>query len=480
MKAKLFSILGLLFGVLQIGGAQIAEVRTYGGPLIDEGRQIIATPTGYLIVGTTTSADNGNSDIYVLSLNDDLTVEWSKLLGSTAAEQGRSVCLTDDGGFMVLGQTASGELGGYDLVVYRLSMSGEVIWEKYFGTDDWDLAVRIVNGDGNYYIAATSYGFFPGSARQWMFRIDGNGNLINGNTFDIIPVAEANDIAYYNGHVYLLGTRTFVGEESQSVFRKLMPDGSLVWQQVRSDVAHIGGAIAASDLGVVATYAFTNIEQPNSMSLRWVRYDDNGEELWSRWSDTQSAGNQFPRALTWANDALVIAAETDVFGAGGLGCFIERRIGVNGAWTGGTVFGGAADETPYSMITDQAGRVVMVGSSDSYGNGNPDVYVVRLPNGLIVNNYELDVAHWVANDPFTSVLENGAETFFQPYPNPAGRQITLSPQTTAFVMRNMQGSEVLRGTLGGAIDVAHLPRGPYLLQWIDSDGRHHVDRIVLQ
>ncbi len=480
MKDKLFSLLVVLLGTCLSASAQIAEVRTYGGPLIDEGRQIITTPTGYLIVGTTTSADNGNSDIYVLSLNDDLTVEWSKLLGSTAAEQGRSVCVTDDGNYLVLGQTASGEFGGYDLVIYKLNASGDLIWEKYFGTDDWDLAVKIVSGDSHYYVAATSFGFFPGTSRQWMVRIDGEGNFINGNTFDIIPEAEANDIAFYDGHVYLLGTRTFEGQPSESVFRKLLPNGTLVWQQVRDDVAHIGGAIAASDQGVVATYAFNNVEQPNSMSLRSVRYDENGEELWSRWSDTQMVSNQFPRAVTWANDAVVLAAESDVFGAGGLGCLFERRVGLNGGWTGAVVFGDAGDETPHAILTDSSGRVVMVGSSDSYGNGNPDIYLVRLPNGLIVANYELDLAHFVDTDPFTQVFENQAEALFQPYPNPAGRQINLAPETRSFVLRNIHGTAVIEGASGGVVSVAHLPRGAYVLQWKSTNEEVYFHRILLQ
>jgi hypothetical protein len=480
MKAKLFGCIFLVFGAFQTTSAQIAEVRTYGGPLIDEGRQIITTQTGYLIVGTTTSADNGNSDVYVLSINDDLSIEWSKLLGSSAAEQGRSVCVTEDGDYLVLGQTASGEFGGYDLVIYKLNSNGDLIWEKYFGTDDWDLAVRIVSGDGNYYIAATSFGFFPGTSRQWMFRIDGDGNFLNGNTFDIIPEAEANDIAFYDGHVYLMGTRTFEGQPSQSVFRKLLPDGTQVWQQVRSDVAHLGGAIAASDQGIVATYAFNNIEQPNSMSLRSVRYDENGVEIWSRWSDTQMVSNQFPRAVTWANDALVLAAESDVFGAGGLGCLMERRLGVNGAWTGAAVFGDSADETPYAILTDSEGRVVMVGSSDSYGNGNPDIYLVRVPNGIIVANYELDLAHFVTTDPFTHIAENQLEASFQPYPNPAGRQINLSPQTSSFVLLNIQGNTVLSGASGSAINVAHLPRGAYILQWQGTSDEVYFHRILLQ
>lgn len=481
MKAKtVYIIIMALFAAVHSINAQVAEVRTYGGPLIDEGRQIIATPTGYIIVGTTTSADNGNSDIYVLSLDEDLEVVWSKLLGSNAAEQGRSVCLTNEGDLLVLGQTASGEFGGYDLVVYKLSASGELLWEKFYGTDDWDLAVRIVKGVNNYYIAATTYGFFPGSARQWMFRIDGDGNFINGNTFDIIPEAEANDLAWYDGHVYLMGTRTFEGQPSQSVFRKLLPDGTLVWEKVRGDVAHLGGAIAAGAPGVVGVYAFNNIEQPNSMDLQMVSYAENGDEIWSQWSNTQSAGNQFPRSLMWANDALVVCAETDVFGAGGLGCFIERRIGANGIWTGGVVFGGAEDESPHSIITDDEGRVVMVGITDSYGNGNPDVYLVRLPNNLIVADYELDIVHHVTSDPFTTVAELQEGQRFHPYPNPAVRQINLAPETIAYTLTNFQGKEVLSGNDGGIIEIGHLARGAYLLQWQSAKGQVYVDRILLQ
>ena len=97
------------------GTAQIAEVRTYGGLQADEGRHVVETANGYLVVGTTSSEDNGNNDVYVLQLNDDLTVNWAKTLGNDAADQGRSAVDTNEGDYLVLGQTSVGDHGGYDV-----------------------------------------------------------------------------------------------------------------------------------------------------------------------------------------------------------------------------------------------------------------------------------------------------------------------------------------------------------------------------
>ncbi|MCH2199725.1 MAG: hypothetical protein MK081_13180 [Flavobacteriales bacterium] len=110
--------------------AQTAEVRTYGGFQADEGREILETPTGYLIVGTTASPENGNNDIYVVHILEDLTVDWSTTLGGAGADQGRSAVMTNEGDFLILGQTSLGENGGYDIVVYRIDASGNQLWES--------------------------------------------------------------------------------------------------------------------------------------------------------------------------------------------------------------------------------------------------------------------------------------------------------------------------------------------------------------
>ena len=138
------------------GWAQIAEVRTYGGDDYDEARKTIQTEDGYVLVGTTSSALNGNSDVLVQFVLNNLDPYFEVVLGGAAAEQGRAIVQNEDGTLLVLGQTANGPFGGYDAVIYKLSADGNLLWEKYFGTSAWDLPIDLVAGDGKIYLGMTS------------------------------------------------------------------------------------------------------------------------------------------------------------------------------------------------------------------------------------------------------------------------------------------------------------------------------------
>lgn len=457
----------------------VAEVRTYGGPFFDEGRQVIEAEDGYLIVGTTASADQGNSDIYVLKIAEDLTVEWSRMLGGAPSEQGRSACVTSNGEYLVLGQTSAGPLGGYDLVLYRLSADGQTLWERHYGTDDWDLATRIVRGDDDlYYIASTTFGFSPGDSRQWMFRIDENGEVINGNTYDFWPRAEANDLVWYNDHLYMIGTRTFPGGEPQGVIRKLTPSGATVWEHVQDSTDFAGMAVHAGPLGVAAAFSKRNNQQGGTRDI-FVAYlnEETGVSYTHNWLFSSTVGNQVPRSITWANSVTIHAGITDVFGDGGNGCYIGR-INMGGFWLSATVFGGEQDEEPFSILFDSQGRIVFTGSTTSYGNDFPDVYLVRLPDEVIVTNYELDIVTDVSQDPFTWVDQVSRDELQRPWPNPAGRQLNLPPGSTNWQLRDLSGRLIGSGT-GDQVNVAHYPRGFYLIEG-RCNGVNFVDRIVLE
>lgn len=457
----------------------VAEVRTYGGPFFDEGRQVIEAEEGYLIVGTTASADEGNSDIYVLKIAEDLTVEWSRMLGGSPSEQGRSACVTANGEYLILGQTSAGPLGGYDLVLYRLSADGQTLWERYYGTDDWDLATRIVRGDdNNYYIAATTFGFSPGDGRQWMFRVNDNGDEINGNTYDFWPRAEANDLVWFEDHLYMIGTRTYPGGEPEGIVRKLSPNGAIVWEHVQDSTDFAGMAIHAGPLGVAAAYSKRNNQQDGTRDI-FITYltTESGSTIAHEWLQSTVVGNQIPRGITWANDVTIHAAFTDVFGAGGIGSYVGR-INSGGFWLSATVFGGEGDEQPYSIMYDSAGRIVFTGSSTSYGNDFPDVYLVRLPDEIIVNNYELDLVTDVSQDPFTWVDQIGREELQRPWPNPAGRQLNLPPGSSTWQLLDLSGRIVATGS-GDQLDVSQYPRGFYLIDGV-CNGVRFIDRIVFE
>ncbi len=444
------------------GYAQTAEVRTYGGLYFDEGRDICQWDGGYAMVGTTASVDDDNSDVLLMKLHDDLSIAWTRTLGNVNSEQGRSVVALPGGDVLVYGQTANGVHGGYDLLLFRVNNAGEVLWRKEYGSADWDLANRVVFGNNTVFISATTYGSTPGDSRMMILRLDQDGEVLDESTYDILPEAEAHDLFFYEGYNYLAGTRTYEGQSSQAVIRKLLPSGAVVWEQVRDSVAFLGNAVHVSAFGIAAGYTFADQTEEGNWDLLLTGFNFNGDEVWSRWDNPPDAGVEICRDILWYDsNTILTTALSGIYGSGGDGAKVLRND-AGGFFAGATVFGGEADEEPFRMLKDSEGRVVIVGRSDSFSNGNDDVYLVRIPDAQISNEYVIEFADFSTGGVFVGVEEKRE---LQPLvgPNPATEMVYL-PALAEWQLWSA-GGQLLAEGFSRNVNVASQPAGIYILRW---------------
>src|SRR4030042_5820903 len=79
--------------------------RTYGGSDWDEGYSILETSDGgYLVLGGTASFGQ-NQDIYLIKINSDGDTLWTRLYGSSGYDAGSCIRETSDGGYIITGST---------------------------------------------------------------------------------------------------------------------------------------------------------------------------------------------------------------------------------------------------------------------------------------------------------------------------------------------------------------------------------------
>lgn len=462
MRRLILAIATCMYGV--ICHAQEAEIALYGGPYDDEGAQIIDLTDGYLIVGTTASVNDGDTDIYVIRLNDDLSIAWTRTLGTNSPEQGRSVCQTTTGEFLVLGHTTQGGLGGYDLVLYRLAADGSTIWQRNYGTSDWDFATKIVKGVSLYYIAATTHGFSPGNARQWMFRINDNGDFIDESTYDVLAEAEAHDLVWHNNALYLIGTRQYEGQNQSGILRKLSPSGEVLWEYVQDSTAFQGRAVAVGDFGITASFAKNNPVQENTWDYFTTYFDENGTELGYAWLPTPDVSNQVVQAVANVSDLNIHVASTDFYGFGGLSCYV-LRLNSMGIFQSAIVIGGERDDEPRDIIVDSQGRVLILGYSRSTGNPYADVWLVRLPDPNVLGSYEFIESNLVTGNAFTAVDDVTLPLDFLPYPNPAEEVIHIPAEAKEVSVVGVLGQRWTPEVNNGAVDLSSIPAGSYIIQF---------------
>jgi len=151
---------------------------------------------GYIFAGETWSNDGNVSgmkglyDAWIVKLNSLGDLIWQKCLGGTAGDKATSIRETDDGGFIVVGQTwsndgdFSGNHGESDAWVAKLNPSGILQWLKRFGGSHDDAALSVQQTiDGGYIVAGGSVsndGDVSGNSGEtdlWVFKLDSLGNM---------------------------------------------------------------------------------------------------------------------------------------------------------------------------------------------------------------------------------------------------------------------------------------------------------------
>jgi hypothetical protein len=153
--------------------------RTYGGTGNDVAADLVATPDGnYLIVGYTTSSGAGDSDIYLIKINETGNIIWERTLGTEIPEEGHSVCQTSDGGFVIAGSRAENPL------LMKIDTSGEVEWQQDYdysaGLRDY---VSVTSGDDGGFLFVGSRKI-ERETRMFAVRTDAVGTVEWDSTYE--------------------------------------------------------------------------------------------------------------------------------------------------------------------------------------------------------------------------------------------------------------------------------------------------------
>ncbi len=114
----------------------ISWKKSIGGSKWDKINSLKATSDGgYVVVGETTSNDKdfktsrGLIDIVIVKLSQNGTIEWTKTMGGTEAEKGVEIFQTNDGGFILVGNSNSnnGDIinnnGNSDIVITKIKLN---------------------------------------------------------------------------------------------------------------------------------------------------------------------------------------------------------------------------------------------------------------------------------------------------------------------------------------------------------------------
>ena len=322
------NILNTLILTIPILGFGQGFQNTFGGDSLDMGYSVQQTNDGgYVLTGSTNSYGNGDSDVYLIKTDGNGDSIWTKTFGGENQDYCNSVQQTTDGGYIITGRTESYGAGNKDVYLIKTDGNGDSLWTKTFGGTSFDNGISVQQtNDGGYIILGGTESYGAGNRDIYLIKTDGNGDS--------------------------LWTKTF-GGASQDF-------GNSVQQ------TNDGGYIVT---GVTESYGAGNKD------AYLIKTDASGDSLWTK----TFGGSKFDlgNSVQQTNDGgYIVTGRTASFGAGSLDVYLIKTDG-NGdsLWT--KTFGGSSFDLGFSVQQTTDGGYIIIGGTDSYGNGDRDFYLIK-------------------------------------------------------------------------------------------------------
>lgn len=107
--------------------------KVFGGNNFEEGISVIETSdNGYIVCGHSSSFGNGELDIYVVKTDSTGNLQWQKTYGGNGYDEGRRI-LESDNGYIVMGSTDSGVSGEMNYYIIWTNENGDTVQTRTYG-----------------------------------------------------------------------------------------------------------------------------------------------------------------------------------------------------------------------------------------------------------------------------------------------------------------------------------------------------------
>ncbi len=261
----------------------IAYLRAFGGDKIEIAKGMIhAADGGFVMAGWTTSKGAGGSDGYLVKINEDGNVVWDAAYGQADNDALYSVVQASDGGFVAAGKIENGAYKDKNMYVVKAAGDGHVIWEKTFGgVKDEEANYIVRTSDNGYVVAGLTASRGAGNADAWIVKLSSTGDIL----WDKAYGTPGND--YANAVLQTAdGGYVFVGctSENADIFvARLDAKGEMVWNKMIGTANYeSGNCIIETADGSLVIGGVTQ-EKPEVMKVDAyiVKLSAKGDRIWS-------------------------------------------------------------------------------------------------------------------------------------------------------------------------------------------------------
>jgi len=446
---------------------QIAFERTYGGTGYDNGLSVLQTSDGgYAILGITNSSLGSPNDIYLIKTNAYGDTLWNKTYGGSENDLAMKIIKTFDGGYIVVGTTASFGNGGFDILLIKLDAFFNTNWTKTIGGASSEYGNNIIQTCDSGYIIAGNKHSLSNNDDWYIVKINNLGDTIWTKTYDYagyddwgFSAAETSD----GGFVITGVTQTW--QETHAQIIKLNSNGALLWSKNYDSAGDWACSIYKTNDGgfIISGSSTGNINNAGGILL--IKTNADGDTIWTRVYGNPNWGQGVAVAQT--NDGgYLTCGYLDLMTGNRKAYIIKTDIMGDTIWT--RLYGNDFETNFQSFDFTNDGGYIFTGYQEVSHEGPYDVYLVKTDaNGIVGLKEEI-------------ININN----FNIYPNPATSKITIYipqqfGQTKTLEVYDCIGQlQLVQTDRFTEIDISNLTNGLYFLVLTNTDNERQTMKII--
>ncbi|MBL0048112.1 MAG: T9SS type A sorting domain-containing protein [Bacteroidetes bacterium] len=476
------------------GFGTLSWTKIFNTPYSCEAFSVVQTNDSCLVIlgYANTGSALANFEIFMAKVKLDGTVIYQKIIGNNSSDEtAYAADMCPDGGIIVAVQTNKNPGSAIDLMLVKISSSGNILWTKDI-IDTYFAEVPVaVKCDAYGNILLTGY-MIPAITSNPMFydmfliKCDLTGNLIWAKRLGGTKFDQANNLAILNndsGYAICGRTESYgSGGGSTSAYLTVLDTGGYEkWSRTFSlptfQLIEFFG-VAADSLNNIFACGFIQNYNNNNPSLL-VKYDASGNVLWNTIYDDSTNRNSVMNSiinkydLTLPFQQFLMCGRSDRFNSSDN---IEVKIIAE--------FGVSCGDPSNSL----SAYVVDSGLAVNLWNINDSIAIPIADHGSYGQNYSAGNTYSQCN------LVIGSDEIYDSFemelfPNPAHSsfEIRVSDQTmldATIAIYDVFGEKLKTLKIDQTqksitINSTYLPAGIYLIQLSNSNGRQYTRTLVI-
>jgi len=382
--------------------------RTYGGPSNDVGNSIKQTSDGgYIIAGYTESFGAGQQDVWLLKTDPNGDTVWTKTYGTVYNDVANYVQQTADSGYVIVGTTQDD-----DIWLIKTDHLGDSTWTKRYVTTYFVERGNCVQQitDGGYIITGRRYISLLGPGCVVLLKTDANGDTVWCREYYFEP-AHPSAGGYcvqetFNGGYIVAGFTTSPGPPCWGILLKTDLNGNSVWCNLYGGYdpdIWVLSVKETADSEYIACGRSRPLGLLSHSALWMVKTNSQGSCLMMReYGDSTNEKHGNSVEVTNEDDYIFTgSAYSDGALAGDAFLFKTEEDG-DSLWC--TVYGGVGADIGNEVLQTYDGGYIIVGSTESYGAGGSDVWIIKTEPDVSVEENEPSV---VAGKGVTTTIFRG-------------------------------------------------------------------------